>query len=390
MRKPLTSLRAFVVFFVFITHLRFLYQGADILDFHEAYMGNGDICVTFFFVLSGLVFSLGYGERFKRLSLRDWAGFVWKRLKKLYPLYIVTILVMLAWDAVNYPNLALYLRGQARDLLLAVTLTQTYFPWIGTSMIYNGAAWFLSAMFAIYLVTPLLLRLNCFVRNRPWASCLVLALAIAGHCAYQTYLVYGGFSDLMRSELGYFNPAGRVIQFVAGIMLGNLVLMAEDGKRVVSLKDDPVLAGGLEFAAVLLWLGAFVFMPTIARELVPEGAPIGFQYLISYPVHLLTSCFLVWVFAQGAGGVSHALSARPLVELGKVSYEFFLIHWVVIHALGIRLVGADPNAHLAFLVVFMLVASLAFAVLWHWLGTVLQRPWFDSEPTEDAYPQASS
>ena len=374
-RKPLTSLRAFVVFFVFITHLRFLYQGADILDFHETFMGNGDACVTFFFVLSGLSFSLGYGDRFKPLTLRDWGLFIWRRLKKTYPLYIVTVIVMLVWGAVEMPNFNLYLRTQAFDLVLATTLTQTFNPTLGTSMIFNGAAWYLSCSFAIYLVTPLLLRLNHVVRHRPWACRLILVLALVGHFVFEQHLVYGGFTDLLRSELGYFHPAGRVIQFIAGIMLGNLVIQGERGEGAVSLQDEPELAGGFELAALLIWLASFMFMPPIALSLVPKGAPLGFEYLISYPVHLLAACFLVWIFAQRSGAVSRFLSAKPFVELGKISFEFFLIHWVIIHVLGAQLVGAEPTAHLALLVVFMFASSLAFSVLWHWLGEIMRKPW---------------
>ena len=380
LRKPLTSLRAFVVFFVFITHLRFLYQGADILDFHETYMGNGDACVTFFFVLSGLSFSLGYGDGFKPLRLRDWGAFIWRRLKKTYPLYIVTVIIMVVWGAIELPDFNVYLRDQTFHLALAATLTQTWNPELNTSMIFNGAAWYLSCIFAIYLVTPLLLRLNHFVRRRPWACRIILVLALVAHFVFEQHLVYGGFTDLMRSELGYFHPAGRVVQFIAGIMLGNLVLAAERGEGAIALADDPVLAGGLEFAALLAWLASFMFTTPLARELVPKGAPLGFQYLISYPIHFLVACLLVWVFAQRSGGVSRFLSAKPFVELGTISFEFFLIHWVIIHVLGARLIGADPSAHLALLVVFIFFASLAFSVMWHWLGEIMHKPFADLEP----------
>ena len=372
LRKPLTSLRAFAVFFVFVTHLRFLYAGASFFDFHETYMGNGDICVTFFFVLSGLVFSLGYGDRFERLTLRDWGSFILRRLKKTYPLYITTVLIMLSWQAIGFPNFTLYVRGEAFRLALAATLTQTFNPTLGTSMIYNAAGWYLSAAFGIYLVTPLLLRLNHFVRERPWATRVLLVLAFAAHAAYEAHLVFGGYSEIVRSELGYFHPAGRVIQFIAGIMLGNLVLQAERGMRAVPLRDDPVVAGGLELAALILWVAAFVSMPSLARLCVYKGAPLGFEYVVSYPVHLLVSAFLVWVFAHGAGAVSRVLSARLPVELGKVSFEFFLIHWVIIHIFGSYLVGAEFSLRILFIEAFMLMASLAFSVLWHWLGELIR------------------
>ena len=52
--------------------------------------GWGAVGVSFFFVLSGFVLTLNYQ---KILTYNDAGKFLWRRLVRLYPLYIVTLFI---------------------------------------------------------------------------------------------------------------------------------------------------------------------------------------------------------------------------------------------------------------------------------------------------------
>ena len=379
MRKPLTSLRALVVFTVFIAHTRFLFLDTPFHNFHETYFINGEICVTFFFVLSGLSFSLGYGDRFETLSPADWGSFVWKRFKKLYPLYLLTNLVMLTWYALTARDTGQYLSEQALNIVRMVTLTQSVTTMLGSSQLFNGASWFLSTLMVLYLVAPLLLYLNRLVRHRPQATVVILVLAILIRCIIGICLTYGGVAEPLRSELDYSHPAGRMFQFVAGIMLGNLIVQAERGEGPISLSTDFAFSTGLEIASLVLWFACYLFAVPLAARLAPADAPFAFRFVASYPVHFMVSCLVCWVFANNAGAVSRLLSAQLPVELGKASFEFFLIHWLVIHTLGAILMTMEPRIPFKAIVPIVFVVSLALALLWRRLGEIMHKPFADLE-----------
>ncbi|MCE2765310.1 MAG: acyltransferase, partial [Fimbriimonadaceae bacterium] len=105
----LTSVRFFAAFMVVLYHYEKL-----IADFFPAPIKNaihhGFVGVSFFFILSGYILGSNYYDKFSDSSnspmekKRQRIDFFWARLARIYPLYLVSILVMVPRVFMNPAN----------------------------------------------------------------------------------------------------------------------------------------------------------------------------------------------------------------------------------------------------------------------------------------------
>ena len=123
----LQSLRFIFVMMIFMSHFDY----RDIRGFDA----GGDCGVAFFFILSGFVCSLGYGQRIREGAFR-YGDFIWKRLKKLYPLHLLCLLFFLL---VSQTTLDMKVMTNALLLQSWVPDPEWYFSC-------NKVSWFLSSL----------------------------------------------------------------------------------------------------------------------------------------------------------------------------------------------------------------------------------------------------
>ena len=63
MIKPLTSLRFFFAFFVFLSHISFIKSDAAYIDIFDNVFDEGFLGVSFFFILSGFILAYNYNDK---------------------------------------------------------------------------------------------------------------------------------------------------------------------------------------------------------------------------------------------------------------------------------------------------------------------------------------
>ena len=106
-------------------------------------------------VLSGFVISLTYGSTFEtRITLQDYIGFIYRRLGRIYPLYIF---VTLAFAELSYVGIIHPLYGGFRTtwgLIYNILLIQEW----GLADSIGGPSWSIRTQFAAYLLFPVLFR----------------------------------------------------------------------------------------------------------------------------------------------------------------------------------------------------------------------------------------
>lgn len=123
--------------------------------------------VSFFFMLSGLVTALSLQGREISLSLKSQGSYMWKKIKKVYPLYFLTTVFCFGFYVL--PGIVSAgdwqaLKGHAGTLAANLLMVQTWFKGVGC---YNGVAWYLAtSMFLFPLALPGMYVLNRVMRRK--------------------------------------------------------------------------------------------------------------------------------------------------------------------------------------------------------------------------------
>lgn len=278
--------------------------------------GVGAACaVSFFFMLSGLVTGYTHWDDDIAVTPRAVGRYMWRKIKKLYPLYIFTMLFAVTTSKI--PKLVAQhdfeaLRAPLGLLLRNALMIQSWFPTDYFS--YNGVGWFISTMIFMYLLTLPLLALARRIRRskRPALGYLGLIALFSLAATLYCYLLRGR----EREYFEYVLPVARIWEYAAGICLGALTRLILERHPEISPARRGLLTLA-ELAAFALWI-AMPYMPYLTWTLTIV------QWIVPNALLLLT-------FAIGAGGLSRAFRARPLVALGDLSFECFLLHGLIIN-----------------------------------------------------------
>lgn len=275
--------------------------------------------VEIFFVLSGFLMVYSYYPR-PALSRAPVASlrFAAKKVGKLYPLHILTMLPILALAIYAHEDAAYILTGLVENILLI----QAWSPVYAISL--NGVAWYLSVCAFLYFMFPCIVACIRAYRSRraAFVACgMLFALEFVSAAAALPLgrVIYGADGDISKyiEWYGYISPLFRLIDFAVGCNIGYLFLTRRDNE----LADKRMLAGA-EILCAALFVGA-VLISRSESFLARDEFARGFLYL---PF----ASAIVYIFADGKGAVPRLLTNRVTVYLGNISACFFLIHQDVI------------------------------------------------------------
>ena len=120
----LTGLRFFAAMMVFVNHLLFAFPDLSTEGLiHDVFEPLGTAGVCFFYVLSGFILTYVYSSRSEPLSIRK---FYLKRIARIWPLHLVTMLIML-FGVVTLRYQLNQPQGAAQ-IVANVFLLQTWWP----------------------------------------------------------------------------------------------------------------------------------------------------------------------------------------------------------------------------------------------------------------------
>lgn len=127
----LTSLRGYLALWVVLYHfwndfLVFFPQ----LRLLSPVIANGNMAVPGFFILSGFVLTYNYGKTFSAISFKKIKYFLLMRLARIYPVHLVTLLIVVAMVLVSR-SLGFQLTESGysfRDFVLNLFLVHTWVP----------------------------------------------------------------------------------------------------------------------------------------------------------------------------------------------------------------------------------------------------------------------
>ena len=113
---------------------------------------DGPLGVSFFFILSGFILSHVYGGT--RFGV---ANFYRKRLARIYPLHVLTLL---AWIVLFFGQWGNSLPDRVNSGIANVLLLHAFFSGPLFNLGYNAVSWSISVEAFFYLLFPILVRRN--------------------------------------------------------------------------------------------------------------------------------------------------------------------------------------------------------------------------------------
>ena len=310
----LTGIRAVAALLVMLTHAAYTTG-----KYNHGYVGlvysRMEIGVAIFFVLSGFLL---FGPWVKAAasggeppSVRRYA---WHRVRRIMPAYLVTVLV--AYAVYHFrsagPNPGHTWVGLFRNL----TLSQIYADNYLYSYLHQGLTqmWSLAVEVAFYVVLPLLAYVLLVVLcRRRWRPVLLLTGLLGLALITPAWLILVHTTDFLPDGARLWLPT-YLLWFIGGMMLAVLQPM---GVRAYAMVCVP-LALACFFIVSTPIAGAPTTSPAELREALLKAAFYGG-----------IAALMVAPLALGDRGVyAKFLASRPMVFLGEISYEMFLIHLV--------------------------------------------------------------
>ncbi|AIY48678.1 acyltransferase family protein [Mycolicibacterium fortuitum] len=310
----LTGVRALAALTVMGTHAAY---GTGLLS--QGYVGlmsaRLEVGVAIFFVLSGLLLFRPWVQAAAAAtdapSTRRYAR---NRFRRIMPAYVVTVLLVYGIYELRpvQPNPGHTWAGLLRNL----TLTQIYSDNYFTAYLHQGLSqmWSLAVEVAFYAVLPLLAYLLLVVLCRNRFRPVLLLVGLAGLAAISPlWLVLLHNTHWLPVGGGAWLPH-YLVWFVGGMMLAVLATM---GVRCYAMAALP-----LALACYLVVSTPIAGLTTaVSLDLTEDVAKTMFYVLIA--------TLVVAPLALGDKGLyARAMGSRPMVALGEISYEIFLLHVV--------------------------------------------------------------
>jgi len=326
--RTLTSLRGIAAWFVVLYHIRLSVAG--LAPGAVAFFAKGYLAVDFFFLLSGFVIWLSWGDRLRKEGWRGVPAFLHKRIARVWPLH----LVMLA-GAVALALLLVGTRHATPDdypfaqLPLHILLLQN---WGFTDhLAWNDPSWSISCELGAYLLFPLL-ALAIDWKRVPTAA--VIGAGAALLILLHAVMAEGGTTNL-GFDIARFGLRRCVLEFASGTTIGALWWRWRNTPRLPGWS-----AAALSVALLSLWAGG-----TIPETLAIPGA---------FAAGLLA-------FALSSGRRGNPLEAGWLHYLGEISYATYLSHFLLFVVFKLALVNdahAIPPILIALYLAMVLMASI--------------------------------
>ncbi len=279
--SSLDGLRGVAAILVMAFHFNIFFLPQARLSAVVPFLGRAYLAVDLFFLLSGFVMAHVYGCLLASNWRAHWRQFALARFARLYPLFAITTLAVVALVALCHaPTKEVLFSG--RSLALQPIMLQ---QWC-SGLSWNYPSWSISTEAEAYLF---------FLFSA--------GFLVSGKCprlmAASCFLVLTILCIIQGGSINYFVGFAALIRTLAGFSLGVIIYRFHLSRTDFTGKRAGVLAG------VLLGLAAVTRIDSIAI--------CGFA-------------FIIYGCANATNLFARFLETRPLVAIGNWSYSIYLWH----------------------------------------------------------------
>ncbi|AZD85021.1 hypothetical protein C4K14_2187 [Pseudomonas chlororaphis subsp. aureofaciens] len=305
----LDSLRAYAVIIVAISH--WIPTG---FSYNIGHAG-----VSLFFVLSGFVNGLSW----RRSGEGNYFGFIWRRIARIWPAYFLTVSlsVLFFFD--------MYEVSPVWNILFLSDVAST----MHRTPLFPAHLWSLGVEQQFYFIFPLVAALAWKVKSKCAALIILLSWIFVR-------LLLGYFSD-ENIQLIRYSIASSMDLFLAGLFASKLLFV----------NDRPSMI----FASVSGVIGFFLVASCF----------MGWRFSVLYAANTgvaLISIFLIYSLVNGSRVLSAVTDYKYLMYVGKISYGFYLYHFLI----GIALYPVLQNhGVLAYFICSFALTLIASSISFH-------------------------
>lgn len=349
--RALTGMRAVVATLVLLFH----FQGPMLpyieqVPFLRPFISAGWTGVEAFFVLSGFLITLAYGERMGTApSVAKTVSFLVSRLARTWPAWAVVTVVMGAWlwtvRSLGWPSefVASHPSADALTLLRQLTMTQLWGEEDLNGSSYVLPGWSISAEWTAYLAFPVLVLLLRPLHRLP--SVLLLLLSVAAMAPLSVMAFVSGPQDFAQPW---------VLRIACGFTAGMLAALAVRRLRR-SERTEAVALTGVWTCLFLIALGTLW-----AGWRVQGTGPHDYSGVIVVVFPLLIAGLTLT-----ERGPARVLSGTAMTYGGRLSYSLYLVHFVVLDiVLTVFMRDGEPEGNLraGMVLVLPLLILVSFAL----------------------------
>lgn len=306
----------------------------------------GDFAVRIFWMISGIVFAAFYWKPLsaQQLSVGE---FLFRRFSRLYPLHLMTLVLMAALQNVyrsNFGDWFIYPNNDVLRFLLHLFMMNYWNPRFGFS--FNGPFWSVSVEVFVYVAFALLAYANLLAKEK-WLWILTAVF----------------FAFFFLGVLSPFSEA--LLYFFAGALLLSVM---QSGRYKVFALAALVLSGT---ATAGYWLNATRVSDTVS--LTRNGAQLAFSGVV---------CIAFILPLRNVGK-----STRQFLRgIGNATYAVYMMH-IPLQLILILLLyknGKDFFLNGGFFFGYILLCCLAGVAVFRWVERPAQnrlRAWFSRRQT---------
>ena len=305
------GLRAFAVLPVIAAHA------------HVPFLHGGGVGVDVFFGISGFLITyllLAEASRNGRIDLKK---FWLRRALRLMPALLFLVIVV---NALALADSIINPRDGVPQSTRATPSVLLYFSnWmiVGTESPYLawfGPLWSLSVEEQFYLLWPLVL-LAALQTRMPLRTLTAVAVALCAVASVVRFATFDG-SNLYRT----FGTDFRMDMILIGAILA---IAMRAGYRQQVRRASAILAAPALAYLVFVWIAVPDFNDPAA------GEAMRLYYTVGLPlVGLSTAALIGYVITHQGSRFDRALSAKPMLYTGRISYGLYLWHYAIISAVN--------------------------------------------------------
>lgn len=299
------------------------------------------VIVDFFFVLSGFVLAHMYDAAWREGRF-SYGGFLARRLARLYPLHLATLLVVLAIVTAGR-FVGIEPENPHTVSTFLATLVLMHSTWATPDLAWNWPSWSVSAEWCAYLAIPLFL----WVADRINGTLVRIVVGLG------LFVTLAAFSELyLGQDLVALTFDGGALRIVPSFLTGILL------RRIFD--DEPALTAMTPRYYALAVGG----VTAVCSALVMCGA----TYDALWPAMVVLVAALA---SRGTWAAPGILRGKLLGWFGELSYALYLIHAIVlqvVYAIGERLGLAETiwqraTLGLGSIVLTVVASQLAYVIV---------------------------